>query len=366
MSKKNIMQEEISIAKAIAQLSLIFCRFIMSGTSLLRFPPVMLWGAPGVGKSQGVRQLAAEIEKNTGKEVIVIEVRLLLFSPIDLRGIPSADAEKKFSVWLMPKIFDMDPSSDKVYILFLDEISAAPQSVQAAAYQLTLDRKIGEHALPGNCVVIAAGNRVTDKSVAFKMPKALANRLCHIDIGIDFQGWREWAVKNDVHPKIIGFLAFRRDCLFQFDSAYADANAFPTPRSWEMCSNIVKHLSDDIGAAFSLISGCVGLGPATELMNWFEIYEKIPAMEDIFSGEHEDVPESVDMLFAVVSAMVDHAKEHHSDKDLGNAINYGLKLQPDFTAMFFSDLMFLDEDFRKGLMKNKKFREWLLKQGKER
>ena len=146
----------------------------------------MLWGPPGVGKSQAVRQIAKEIGDRTGKRVNVTDVRLLLFNPIDLRGIPTANADKTLAVWLKPQIFQMDASDDIVNILFLDEISAAPQSVQAAAYQITLDRVVGEHKLPDNCIVIAAGNRMTDKSVAFKMPKALANRLMHIDIAGSF------------------------------------------------------------------------------------------------------------------------------------------------------------------------------------
>ena len=86
----------------------------------------------------------------------------------------------------------MDESGDTVNILFLDEISAAPQSVQAAAYQITLDRSVGEYRLPENCIVIAAGNRVTDRSVAYSMPKALANRLCHLEIRSDPGSWHDW------------------------------------------------------------------------------------------------------------------------------------------------------------------------------
>lgn len=118
----------------------------------------MLWGPPGVGKSQGVRQIAEHITEETGKSVAINDVHLLLFNPVDLRGIPTANADKTLAVWLKPKIFQMDESTDTVNILFLDEISAAPPSVQAAAYQITLDRSIGEHRLPDNCIVIAAGN----------------------------------------------------------------------------------------------------------------------------------------------------------------------------------------------------------------
>ena len=132
---------------------------------------------------------------------------MLLFNPIDLRGIPTANADKTLAIWLKPQIFQMDASPNIVNILFLDEISAAPQSVQAAAYQITLDRVVGEHKLPDNCIVIAAGNRVTDKSVSFKMPKALANRLLHIEIEGSYDSWNTWAVKSGINAKVLGYLA---------------------------------------------------------------------------------------------------------------------------------------------------------------
>ena len=184
-----------------------YSALINGGQPLKLFPSVMLWGPPGVGKSQAIRQLATEIEQNTGKRSVVTDVRLLLFNPIDLRGIPTANADKTLAVWLKPQIFQMDPSEDVVNILFLDEISAAPQSVQAAAYQITLDRVVGEHKLPENCIVIAAGNRVTDKSVAFTMPRALANRLCHIEIESSAESWHNWAVANGINQMVTGFLS---------------------------------------------------------------------------------------------------------------------------------------------------------------
>ncbi|MEE0913442.1 MAG: AAA family ATPase [Ruminococcus sp.] len=172
----------MTVNKTINYLSKAYCAVINNNIPIKKLPSVMLWGPPGVGKSQAIRQLAKIIEDDTGKKSVITDVRLLLFNPIDLRGIPTSNADKTLAIWLKPQIFQMDDSEDIVNILFLDEISAAPQSVQAAAYQITLDRVVGEHKLPENCIVIAAGNRTTDKSVAFKMPKALANRLLHIEV----------------------------------------------------------------------------------------------------------------------------------------------------------------------------------------
>ncbi|MEG1663514.1 MAG: ATP-binding protein, partial [Clostridia bacterium] len=145
-------------------------KYIEKNIPFKQFPAVMLWGAPGVGKSQGVVELAEILESNTGKKVVITDVRLILFNPVDLRGIPTSNVEKTMAIWLKPKIFEMSEDSDIVNVLFLDEITSAPQSVQAAAYQITLDRTIGEHKLPDNCFVICAGNRLNDRSVSVKMP----------------------------------------------------------------------------------------------------------------------------------------------------------------------------------------------------
>ena len=229
----------INVNVAVELLSSAYISLIQNGTPFRAFPSVMLWGPPGIGKSQGVRQIARRIADETGKKVLITDVRLLLFNPVDLRGIPTSNADKTLAVWLKPKIFHMGESTDTVNILFLDEISAAPPSVQAAAYQITLDRTIGEHRLPENCIVMAAGNRVTDKSVAYNMPKALANRLCHLEIVGDPQAWHDWAVKNRLHRYVVGYLDYNPVALMKYDPSGTEL-AFPTPRTWEMVSSILK------------------------------------------------------------------------------------------------------------------------------
>ena len=217
----------------------------------------IFWGPPGIGKSQAARQIGEKLRANTRKSVNMTDVRLLLFNPIDLSGIPTANADKTLAVWLKPKIFQMDPADDVINILFLDEISSAPQSVQAAAYQITLDRVIGEHRLPENCIVIAAGNRTTDRSVAFKMPKALANRMMHIEITSSFDSWKRWALRTGINDRVIGFLSFRQSCLMDFETDRDDL-AFPTPRSWELVSNVLNGTGAGVDEIYPLIAGIVG------------------------------------------------------------------------------------------------------------
>lgn len=327
-------------------------------------PSVMLWGAPGVGKSQAIRQIAARIQRETGKEVRVSDVRLLLFNPIDLRGIPTSNADKTLAVWLRPQIFDMDPSDSVVNILFLDEITAAPQSVQAAAYQITLDRVVGEHALPENCIVIAAGNRTTDKSVSYKMPKALANRLLHLQVEGTFDSWRSWAVHSGIHEKVIGFLSFRRDLLTTFDPSDNDV-AFATPRSWEMTSNVLFRYEGDIEKAYPLIAGLVGTGIAVEFRSWEKVYDSLPSLEDIFDGRELLRPTGTDALYALVSAMLSYARTVKDDMArMANSIRYADKLPPDFSTILMKDYMALEEGYRERLIMIPEFSRWLREKGR--
>ena len=361
MAENKALLSELTVDCMVKQLSKAYVSIIKAGAPLRSFPSVMLWGAPGVGKSQGVRQIAKEIADKTGKRVEVTDVRLLLFNPVDLRGIPTANEDKTLAVWLKPKIFQMDDSDEVVNILFLDEISAAPQSVQAAAYQITLDRTVGEHRLPENCIVIAAGNRVTDRSVAYTMPKALANRLCHIEVAVDIQSWHNWALGAGINPIVLGYLDYNPSMLMQFDSS-SESLAFPTPRSWEMVSNILNNVSDNIAEVFSLIIGCIG-DAAQELRTWVEVYGKIPDVKRIFNGSSVDVPVRPELLFALSSQISVYANSHNSDDEIKNAVNYASKLPTEFRNRIFADLLEI-KSIRKQLSKDRNFEDWFLRSGK--
>lgn len=353
----------LSAGQIVDELSSFYIAAIENDTEFKALPSVMLWGAPGVGKSQAIRQVAWKIEKETEKTVHVTDVRLLLFNPIDLRGIPTANAEKTLAIWLRPQIFNMDSSDSVVNILFLDEITAAPQSVQAAAYQITLDRVVGEHVLPDNCIVIAAGNRTTDRSVAFKMPKALANRLMHFQVEESFDAWRSWAVRVGVNEKVIGFLSFHKDYLMAFDPNGSDV-AFATPRSWEMASKVLDQFDGNVERAFNLIAGLVGVGVALEFRSWEQVYDSLPSIEDIFDGKNPACPTRADALYALVSAMLEHARLVKDDMTkIANSIRYADRIPPDYSTILMKDYMALEEGYREKLITIPEFAQWLRTKG---
>jgi hypothetical protein len=231
--------------------------------------PVFLWGPPGVGKSSIVRSIAKQ------KKLELLDVRASLLDPTDLRGIPTV--EKGKAKWCPPSFLPSDPKSKG--LLFFDELNAAPPLVQASLYQLTLDRCVGEYRLPDGWSILAAGNRAEDRSVTFRMPAALINRFVHLDYEVDFEDWRDWAVVNKMHPLVVGFLSTRRELLFNMEKP---DKPFPTPRSWEMVSDILSS-QDSFKDCQDIILGVVGEGAMMEFIGYCEsaiseeIIEKIIA-----------------------------------------------------------------------------------------
>ncbi|MBI2120712.1 MAG: AAA family ATPase [Parcubacteria group bacterium] len=298
--------------------------------SIVRYPEapaVFIWGPPGVGKSDVARQVAEE--ENIG----FADLRLALMDPTDLRGIPVPEDGK--AKWLPPQALPTEGEG----ILFLDELNLAPPLVQSSAYQMVLDRKLGEYELPKGWRVIAAGNKTEHGANTYKMAPPLRNRFTHIDFGVDVDDWREWAIKNDVKSEVVEFITFRPDLLFQFDPKRYE-NAFPTPRSWEFVSNILKSkngLSEEI--VHKVIEGTVGAGAAAEFKGYMAIRETLPAVDDILGGK-DFVPGQTDVACAFVTALVIRANSRQYDR----VLEYSEKLPAEVSVLLGKLLVLKDKE----------------------
>lgn len=232
--------------------------------------PVFLWGDPGVGKSSLVRELA----KAAG--AIVIDIRLSMFDPVDLRGLPAIVDDK--TVWLRPAFW---PEHDGTLIyLFFDEMDRAPAAVKNAALQIVLDRRIGEHVLPDSVRIFAAGNGASDRGFAAAMGTALNNRFAHIEMQSDLAAWCAWADRSGVHPAIVAFLEMRgaEKGIFHEMEPGRDQKAFPTPRNWE---RIAKVISAPAGIRRAVFSGIIGEAPAGEFAAFLDAWAKLPDLRAI-------------------------------------------------------------------------------------
>lgn len=285
--------------------------------------PIMLMGAPGIGKSSIVKQICKERGWN------LIDLRLSLLNPIDLRGLPFLDKEKREAVWLKPEFL---PSETKEPgILFLDEINIAPVATQQAAYELLLDRKIGNYQFPDNWRIVAAGNREEDGAQVNTMPTPLANRMIHLEVTANLDDWKDWAV-GKIDERVIAFLGFRPNLLATLPKK--EEKAFPTPRSWEFVSRTLG-IYPDIDEAEDIIRGTVGEGAAKEFLAYVAIYKDLPDIQGILEGKVKTVPrkDKANVLYALCSALVTRLKKEYLD----NFITYTLSLEPEFATLAVRD-----------------------------
>lgn len=296
--------------------------------------PVMLWGPPGVGKSQMVAQVA---ERHNAP---LIDIRLSQMEPSDLRGIPFRVEEHV--EWAVPAMLPNAKRHGDSGILFLDEITSAPPSVAAAAYQLILDRKLGEYEVPDGWAIIAAGNRQGDRGVTYSMPSPLANRFSHYEVDINLDDWVAWAYANGIDERIIAFLRFRQDLLFEFDPSQNPV-AFPSPRSWEFAHRALQKFDDHKELFLGALQACVGTAAGVEVKAFIESLDQMPDLDAIVNGEEVDTPKEIDLQYAVATALVGRAiRAKDSDKAAtvhGNILNYaGQFKQREMGVMMVSDM----------------------------
>lgn len=314
--------------------------------------PVMLWGPPGVGKSQMVAQLAAR------HGAPVIDIRLSQMEPTDLRGIPFRDG--RLVEWAVPAMLPDESRHGPYGVLFLDEINAAPPTVSAAAYQLILDRRLGEYQVPPGWAIFAAGNRQGDRGVTYPMPAPLANRFSHYEVDVNLDDWVAWAHSQGIDERIIGFLRFRPERLCEFDPAHFGSHgspglhllqfqagpaessrsgsattpplaqpttspAFPTPRSWEFAHRALQKFGERPNLLLPALQACVGQAAATELAAFIRNADKLPDIDAILRGEEVSVPKELDLEYAVGSAMVSRARRIPDAERQREALGYMLE-----------------------------------------
>lgn len=295
--------------------------------------PAMLWGAPGVGKSQLMAQFAA------ANDMALIDVRAILFDPVDLRGIPFLQETEggigKRTGWAIPDFLPYADKHGERGILFIDELTAAPPSVQAAFYQLMLDRRLGDYMMPDGWYIFAAGNRETDRAVAYKMPSALANRLVHIDFDVNSEDWTAWAIQAGIAPEIIAFLRFKTALLHSFDPK---ERAFPTPRSWEFVSQMLPKLTRNL--EIPLISGTVGQGAASEFIAFLNVWRDLPNPDTIIlNPDSVAVSEKPEVQYAICGSLAHRVDE----KNFENINKYMMRLPVEFQTMFMRDAFHRDK-----------------------
>lgn len=302
--------------------------------------PAFLWGPPGVGKSDVVAALAKKLKLE------LRDVRLSLCDPTDLKGFPMPNKTGTQMTWLPP---DFLPTKGKG-ILFLDELLLAPAAVRAAAFQLILTGRLSDYKLPPGWSIIAASNRVTDRSGAQTMEAALANRFVHIDFEVDNDDWNTWAMANGISDMTRGYMRWRPKNLVT-EKLESGMRGFPTPRSWVFVDQIVgSGLEPSI--ELDLIKGTVGDGVGLEFAGYIREHKNLPKPERILMDpEGTPVPEKPSTCYAlcaVLEGMVD-------DTNFGRLLKYVNRMDKEFEVVFVTSAVKKMDS----ISETKEFTKWI-------
>lgn len=325
--------------------------------------PLFIWGPPGIGKSELVQGMVDSGDLDgpadsmgVRKGAALIDLRLALMEPTDLRGFPFRNPETNQMEWAQMGDLPTQEFADKynTVVLFLDELNSAPPSVQAAAYQLVLNRRIGAYELPDNVVIFAAGNRENDRGVVYRMPAPLANRFRHVTMAVDFGDWLRWAIAHEVHPDVIGYLSYAKQDLFDFDPKHAGA-AFATPRSWNYVSEILNTEGFDTADGSEQkaeVAGAVGDGMSGKFTEHRRVSARLPRPEEILMGRVRELdPTMKNEISAKYSLVIglcfeinQYYKVHNTagdfKKQFNNAVRFAYdNFEPEMVVLFFKTIM---------------------------
>jgi hypothetical protein len=295
--------------------------------AMRKMRPIFLWGPPGIGKSDIVKQITDSFTNSK-----LIDIRLSLWEPTDIKGIPYFDSNSGTMVWGAPAELP-DAAMAKKYdniVLFLDEMNSAAPAVQAAAYQLILNRRVGQYELPDNVMIVAAGNRDADKGVTYRMPAPLANRFVHLELAVSFDDWFQWAVENNIHTDVVGYLTFSKKDLYDFDPK-SSSRSFATPRSWTFVSELLEDGLDE-NTTTDLVSGAVGEGLAVKFMAHRKVASTLPNPTDILVGKVKEMDsKEISAMYSLTVSLCYELKElaDKDDKKFDDRVNNFLRFAMD-------------------------------------
>ena len=307
------------------------CKLIIENPGIAAtIPPILIHSSPGIGKSSIVRKVAEDLG------IGFVDVRLAEMESVDIRGLPSVDNAKGVMKWNAPDFWPRDPNSKG--IIFLDEITSCDKSCQVAAYELILDRKIGDfYKVPDGWYIVSAGNLTTDRAVAMTMSSALSNRFMHIELEADAKQWCNWATAHGVHPSVIGFIRYRPENLFNMEKENLE-RGWPSPRSWDRVSQMTKIYGSNEELLRKITYGLVGPAKGVEFMEFHRLNDSFDAVIDMMCGKIPiKIPTKNDRLYAMCSTMIYllwHGKDAADEKKrLDGFFNILCEMPPEFVMM---------------------------------
>lgn len=280
--------------------------FVFLSSAIRECLPVLISGAPGVGKSDVVDQAA----RSAGADVILSHPAVS--DPTDAKGLP----------WVVNGAATFLPfgelhraiNATQKTVWFLDDLGQATPAVQASFMQLLLARRVNGHAISDHVTFVAATNRRIDRAGVSGILEPVKSRFVSIvELAPDVDSWCAWALDHDVPAELLAFIRFKPDLLCAF-TASNDLTNSPVPRTWAHAAKILK-MQLPSAIQHKALAGAIGDGAATELLAFLRLYAQLPSIDQILlTPTTAPIPTSPASLYAVASALAYRANKNNFDR----------------------------------------------------
>ena len=287
--------------------------------------PVLIKGAPGIGKTDIVSQACADV----GARLLVSHP--VVDEPVDYKGMPSIKDDHAEFLPFGPLRQLIEADQPTVY--FMDDLGQAPPTVQAAAMQLILARRINGYWVSDQVTFLAATNRKQDRAGVSGILEPVKSRFASIvELEPDLEDWVQWATENNLPAELIAFIRFRPQLLFDFTPSVEMTNT-PCPRTVHNVGKLIQlGLASEL--EFEAFAGAAGEGFASELMGFLQIYRQLPDPKLILlNPDSAEIPQDPASLYAVVGALARYAKPDTMDA----LVSYANRLPAEFSVLLMTD-----------------------------
>ena len=305
---------------------------------------VLIPGAPGIGKSEIVKQIAKELNY----EILILHP--VVSDPVDYKGFPFVAKDGKADFVPFGNLLKMI-QADKPLIVMFDDLAQAASSVQCAVMQILLERSINGVKISDHVRFVAATNRRKDNAGAGNLITPLLNRFSTIvELEADANAWCQWALKNNIAIELISFLKFRPELISTF-KAEKDIKNFSSPRSLEQLS---KWLSLGI-TNLEVWIGCVGEAFAVEFKAFYDVFKNLAGLPELVLNNPKSapIPEKMDVVYALCAVLAKRV----NDVNIDNLFIYVDRLRKEWGTVIASSII----ENKPELINTKAFIDWQLK-----
>lgn len=294
--------------------------------------PVLIVGAPGIGKSDIITKAAAE----AGADLEIMHP--VVSSPVDFKGLPYV-GNGEVAKYLPDGQLNRLITADKPTVCFMDDLGQAPAAVQAACMQLILARRVNGHKVSDHVTFLAATNRREDGAGVNGILEPVKSRymsILHLEANVD--DWSRWALKNNMPMELIAFVRYRPDKLVEGKPSRDMVNT-PSPRTVAALGKWINAGVDNM----AVWAGAVGQGFATEFSAFLKVWKKLPRFSKIVADPHGTrLPEATEpsVTYATVGMLVKNVKEENID----SVFAYLRRMPDEFQVLFAKDMVLAKED----------------------